>query len=152
MKDLEQQAAELTSQFEKVMIHAVLLQESVSDDAMHDLSKQESNVIYILGTRNALIMRELAENMRLHVSTMTGIVDKLTDKGFVTRTRTEEDRRIVRVALTDAGQTAYKQESEKRKQLSLAILTALNQNERDDFIKLFGKVVANLESIKVEPE
>ena len=127
------------------MIHTVLLQESLGGGEFNDLSKQESNVVYLLGARGAMIMRELAENMRLHVSTMTGIVDKLADKNIVTRERSETDRRIVRVALTDAGQTAYEQENHKRARLNQAILNALNAEERQDFLRLFGKVVNSLE-------
>ncbi len=145
MEKLEQQAARLSKHFDTMMIHIVQMQECLSGDRQ-ELSKQEANLIFTLGERGASIMRELAENLRLHVSTMTGIVDKLIEKGLVNRERSEEDRRIVKVSLTDEGIKAYKAEAEKRRQMSMIVLTSLDEEEREAFLKLFSKVAEKLEA------
>lgn len=111
---LEQQTVRLSDQLERFLIFVAQMQQQ---DGLTDLNKQESNVIFKLGEVGAMIMRELAETLRLHVSTMPGIVDKLTEKGFVERERPEDDRRIVRVDLTEKGANAYRIEAEKRRKL-----------------------------------
>jgi DNA-binding MarR family transcriptional regulator len=144
LNKIETQAAKLGHYFERLMIHIVEMQQKSGGDLV-DLSKQEANVVYCLGQRGRSIMRELADNLRLHVSTMTGIVDKLAEKGFVTRERCDDDRRIVRVSLTEKGELAFNQENEKRQNLSLTILHSLNDDEREEFLKLFSKVAAQIE-------
>jgi DNA-binding MarR family transcriptional regulator len=141
---LEKQSMEISRHFDTLMIHIAQMQQNTVDE-LQDLNKQEANVIFFLGERGASIMRELAENLRLHVSTMTGIVDKLIEKGFVNRERSDEDRRIVRVSLTEQGARAHHQEGAKRQQMSRIILNSLDEEEREQLLSLFGKISAEIE-------
>ncbi|HUK57122.1 MAG TPA: MarR family transcriptional regulator [Nitrospiria bacterium] len=56
--------------------------------------------IYIAGQ---LSMSELSRKMYLHMSTVSGVVDRLEEKGYVERVRGGSDRRVVNVSLTKAG-------------------------------------------------
>jgi DNA-binding MarR family transcriptional regulator len=49
---------------------------------------------------------ELARECFLDTSAMTRLLDRLEAKGYCTRTRSLEDRRVVTLTLTDAGRTA----------------------------------------------
>lgn len=49
---------------------------------------------------------QLAERSGLSPAAMTTLIDRLTKKGYVRRTRDEHDRRRVFVALTEAARTA----------------------------------------------
>ena len=51
----------------------------------------------------SLPLGELSKKMYLHPSTITGVVDRLEKKGYVTRERNSGDRRVVNVRLTPAG-------------------------------------------------
>jgi DNA-binding MarR family transcriptional regulator len=46
---------------------------------------------------------ELARRMYLHPATVVGILDRLEGRGLVSRTRSQEDRRVVEIDLTDTG-------------------------------------------------
>lgn len=46
----------------------------------------------------------LASTLDVTPSAITGMLDRMADQGFVTRTRDTNDRRLVYVALTKAGQ------------------------------------------------
>jgi DNA-binding MarR family transcriptional regulator len=48
-------------------------------------------------------MSNLAQGMSVPMSTATGIVDRLVKKGLLERGRSEEDRRVVTVFLTESG-------------------------------------------------
>jgi DNA-binding MarR family transcriptional regulator len=48
-------------------------------------------------------MRDLAETMACDPSTITGVVDRLEEEGFVERQMSVDDRRIKLLALTPAG-------------------------------------------------
>ncbi len=51
---------------------------------------------------------ELSQRMYLHPSTITGVVDRLEKKGYVSRDRDHEDRRVVIVQLTPKGRRLVK--------------------------------------------
>lgn len=73
----------------------------------HGLSEATYNVLRIL--RGALedggsrTCSEIGEHMVTPVPDVTRLVDRLETRGLVKRKRDLEDRRIVRVAITDAG-------------------------------------------------
>ena len=61
--------------------------------------------IYVNGS---LSLGELSQKMYLHPSTISGITDRLEDKGYVMRGRAQEDRRVVKVYLTTEGKKLVK--------------------------------------------
>lgn len=46
---------------------------------------------------------ELARRMYLHPATVVGLIDRLVNRGVVVRDRSEQDRRVVEIRLTEAG-------------------------------------------------
>ena len=55
-----------------------------------------------------LPLGELSQKMYLHPSTITGVVNRLEKKGYVSRDRDQEDRRVVMVQLTPKGKRLVK--------------------------------------------
>lgn len=61
------------------------------------------NVVSVLEADGPQPMRALSEALDVSQASATGIVDRMEQRGLVERQRDEDDRRIVRVALTDEG-------------------------------------------------
>ena len=81
-------------------------------------------------------MSELAERIQQSSATMTGIVDRLVEKSWVTRRRSEEDRRAVFVSLTPEGENLLKQVALERRQAVLETIHTMNPTDVDNFIQL----------------
>lgn len=105
-----------------------------------DLSIQEVHLLEWLGDDGPRMMRELAEFLRLAVNSVTTVVDRLEQRGLVRRQRSEEDRRIVRVELTDVGRSTYDELSENKLAFLRAMLEALSPEEQEIFLVLFRKI------------
>ncbi|MFZ4516865.1 MAG: MarR family winged helix-turn-helix transcriptional regulator [Microthrixaceae bacterium] len=71
--------------------------------AEHALSPQQAVSLFRLGTEEALSMRELAGELHCDPSNVTGIADRLEERGLVSRHHREGDRRVKLLALTDDG-------------------------------------------------
>ena len=56
-----------------------------------------------LYTHGSISMSELSRNMYLHISTVSGVIDRLEQKGYVERKRKDSDRRVVHIGMTAAG-------------------------------------------------
>jgi len=67
------------------------------------LTMTQLRVLFILRGEDGASARALAERLNVTPSTLTRIVDRLVGQGLVRRTVDEEDRRLVRHCLTDAG-------------------------------------------------
>ncbi|GAC1467714.1 MAG: MarR family transcriptional regulator [Desulfuromonadaceae bacterium] len=60
-------------------------------------------VVKILKETAPLKVSDLARRMYLHPATMVGLLDRLEAKGLLKRTRSEKDRRVVYIDLTEQG-------------------------------------------------
>jgi DNA-binding MarR family transcriptional regulator len=77
--------------------------------ARHDLRRHEFDVLAALrrsGSPFELTAGELSAQTHVTSGTMTSRLDRLTDRGLVTRSPDPEDGRLVRVRLTPAGRSA----------------------------------------------
>ena len=110
--------------------------------------KAEVKMVEILGAHGPMIMTAIAEQARLSLSTVTGVIDGLVAKKIVKRDRSEEDRRIVQVQLTVEGQKIYEQALEVRLQMVRGMLGALNRDEQEQFVSLFRKIGEKIDKEK----
>jgi|SRR3954451_18235413 len=68
-----------------------------------DLTMPQFKTAMLLDALSSATAGRLARRLGVSLSTMTGIVDRLCERGMVTRGEDPEDRRATRVELTDAG-------------------------------------------------
>jgi len=72
----------------------------------HGFTTSQCYTILELYKSESLSMNELSEKMNLNSSTMTRVLDNLVRDNYITRDKSESDRRIVIVSLTDTGKVA----------------------------------------------
>lgn len=68
------------------------------------LSGHQANILSHLDVDDPVMVTELAEHMDVTASTMSLNLKRLENGGFVYRERDSEDRRVMNVRLTEAGQ------------------------------------------------
>ena len=73
---------------------------------------------------------ELGKNARVKSSTMTDMIDRLEEDGIAERTRDEDDRRVVKVRLTDKGKKIKRQFSVKMREGVEEAFAHLSENEK----------------------
>ncbi len=90
-------------------------------------------------------MSELAESSHQVSATMTGIVDRLLDRGLVVRERDPNDRRTLRVGLTHAGTELLERVRQRKRAWMLQFLETLSPDERGLMIEMAQRYMAVLE-------
>lgn len=73
-----------------------------------DLTPSQFDIIATLGNTAGMTFKELGEKTLITKGTLTGVVDRLEEKGLVTRTMLKEDRRSTIVKLTRKGENEFK--------------------------------------------
>lgn len=118
--------------------------EHLNKGLMKDVTFHEIHTIEIIGNLGETTMLELAAQANVKQSTMTVMVDKLVKKGYATRLRSEEDRRVVRVKLTRLGETACAEHKKVHQKITQFWLDALNEKERSDMMRIMEKIAAKI--------
>src|SRR5829696_724650 len=98
------------------------------------LSLVHLQVLFTLDTEGPLPMRHLAEAMDVSQASATGIVDRMEQRGLVERLRDDEDRRVVRVGLTELGRTTIGGFASERRERIGEILDDLTDEELAGFL------------------
>ncbi len=76
-------------------------EEWIAIDAI--MPKTELFTLLQLDRNGEIMMSQMADYINIPMSTATGLVERLVRKGYVERIRSEEDRRIVTIRLTEEG-------------------------------------------------
>lgn len=83
-------------------------QSALKQGALSDISVTEIHTIEAIGMYVPRTMSEVAAKLGITVGTLTTAISNLVKKGYVKRERSEEDRRVVKIALTKRGKLAYR--------------------------------------------
>jgi len=80
-------------------------------------------------------MNQLANEVALHQSTLTRVVEKLEQKGLVARSRPTGNQRVVEVVLTDAGRALYEKIDAASTQMIGNMLGLVTDEERPSVVR-----------------
>ncbi|PIX96728.1 MAG: MarR family transcriptional regulator [Hydrogenophilales bacterium CG_4_10_14_3_um_filter_63_21] len=86
----------------RIIIGAVR-QHSQALEAACGISGAQVWVLASIADAPDITVSQLSQALSVHVSTASNLLDKLARAGLVERIRSEEDRRVVRLRLTEAG-------------------------------------------------
>jgi DNA-binding MarR family transcriptional regulator len=68
-----------------------------------DVPLAQLKSLFIISSRGSTSVRGLAKDLGVTPANVTGIIDRLVTQGLVTRTESAQDRRSVRLQLTERG-------------------------------------------------
>ena len=117
----------------------------LSDLLPKNLTFTEMHTMTLIGRLGAPRMSELAARGHVTQGTMTGMINKLVDKGYVKRTRGTKDRRVVQVRLTAEGRRVDKIHEQHHMDLIDKIAHALTKPEQRQVVKIIHKIAEVLE-------
>jgi len=87
-------------------------------------------------------MSDLAECAQTSQASLTGIVDRLVEHGLVQRVRSEEDRRVVEVSLTEHGRRVTQQADAAFATRLAHVVEPLEPGERAELLRLMRKITS----------
>ncbi len=78
--------------------------------------------------------------------TVTGVLDRLERKELIRRERSQADRRVVQIWLTDAGRALQKPLTHIIEEINETALIGLEEAEQEQLIEMLEKVAHNLDA------
>lgn len=111
----------------------------------HDLTESQFATLEALHHLGPLNHKEIAEKMLTHEANITHVVDNLERDGLVDRRRSEEDRRVVVVHLTDEGRAVISEVFPKFVEFLTETVSVVDQDHQRRLADLAGEFGRNLE-------
>jgi len=108
--------------------------------AEHDVSLVQTRLLGILRDREPT-MHELAKLLELDKSSVTGLVDRGERRGLVKRVSSTEDRRVVRIVLTEEGRSLVSQVAARFEGDVSLMLDRLQRSDRDALSSLISRLL-----------
>ncbi|WP_442601916.1 MarR family winged helix-turn-helix transcriptional regulator [Paenibacillus sp. KN14-4R] len=110
-----------------------------------NLSFSQFRMLFKLSSRGKQKVSELAESLCITSGAITGAADKLIARGFVERTRDEDDRRVVYIAITPQGEEIVQQIHEGQRETIAMFFDELPKEDIDHLIRIFNQTLKNIE-------
>jgi DNA-binding MarR family transcriptional regulator len=112
-----------------------------------DLTGPQLTVLKMLEGLGDLSLSELSERIRAQNSTVTGIIDRMEQAGLVARVRSTEDRRVIKIKLTDRGAKIARSIDVEPMEVFRGALESLSPAEVRDLLRILTKVARRVQSI-----
>ena len=118
----------------------------------YDISVPQLNSLLALYEYGPLPPSQIAKCIMVKSSTVTGIVDRLEQKGLVTRLRNSPDRRVITIQLTRPGEKLAENAPPPIQQKIVDGLKRLTKSETDQIVHALTKLTNMLDVQDLEVE
>lgn len=95
-----------------------------------ELTVNDMHVMEAIDIYEAKNMTTVAKALSITTGTLTISVNGLVKKGYVERTRSEEDRRVVLISLTEKGRRAHAQHQKFHQEMIDAVVEGLTEEQQ----------------------
>lgn len=112
-----------------------------------NLSENEFTVLELLYNRGTQPIQQIGKRILIPSSSLTYVIDRLEEKGFVNRTHNPEDRRVIYATITKQGQQKMAEVFPDHTKLIAEMFQDLTLDEIETFIQLSKKVGFRAEKI-----
>lgn len=93
------------------------------------------HIIEAIGLGEGKNMSAIAKKLNITVGSLTTSMNSLVNKKYVVRIRSEEDRRVVYIRLTEKGERAYHHHEDFHTQMTQAVVDKLTEEEMPVLVK-----------------
>lgn len=125
-------------------------EDSLITEEFQDITVNDMHVIEAIGVEEAKTSSAVARKLDVTMGTLTKAIDGLTDKGYVVRERSVEDKRVVLLSLTAKGEAAFAHHAAFHREMIKAVIGQLSQEEIEIFTKSLEDMVRFMKSLKTE--
>lgn len=113
---------------------------AVITEEYRDITNNDMHIIEAIGLGTGNNMSTIAKKLGITVGSLTTSMNSLVNKKYAVRHRSEEDRRIVNIQLTEKGEKAYHHHANFHKKMVEAVVETLDEEE----IPVLTKALDNL--------
>jgi DNA-binding MarR family transcriptional regulator len=135
MSNLSETISYLSDLVEKV------LEDTISQSDFSDLTQQQFHYLQVIVRMKNPTLTELADELGLTKPTVTVLVNKLVEKGYITRVKSDEDRRSIHLIINKKGAKVNSLREIAHNRIAEKIKSGFSETETVIFSELLKKLV-----------
>lgn len=105
-----------------------------------DIYKGQYRCLFVLENVDAIAQKELAKLLQIRPTSVSELLSRLEQKGWVQRTASEADKRVILVSLTENGRTEAKRARRENARVHCEMLSPLTAEEKEAFYHILEKI------------
>ncbi len=122
------------------------IEEQLQENGLDELIPSHGNILTALYENHGrLTMKKIAEITGKDKSTITPLVNKLVDLGYITKEKNEIDKRVTYIILTEKGKQMEAEFSAISSKVYRAAYKGFSAEEKEDFLRLLKKLYSNFD-------
>ena len=110
-----------------------------------DLNRSQASILFALHRRSSMSQKELASSLNMTPPSITSAIQKMEREGYITRKPDEADQRIMRLALTEKGESCIQNVKQVVEEMSSLIFRGMSPEEIMLFRRLLMQINDNLQ-------
>ena len=113
-------------------------------------SGQQHILVMLYKSDGHMTQRDLQEAAGISSASISEVVSKLECAGLISKTRSDEDRRQVEIALTQEGVTRAQELIERRREFEGQCIACLDEDEQQQLVALLDRLVDHWRGLEGE--
>lgn len=107
---------------------------------LYDGKKSQRRILIILRDEESITQRELTEKLSIKPASVSEVLAKLANKGYIIRVPSSIDKRTMVISLTEEGRRIADEAYESRSLRIVEMLSCFDDDEKDTLLTLLEKM------------
>ena len=120
---------------------AKIEEKTITGSRFSELTGKQMHYLEVISNLNNPNLSELATELNLSKPSITAIIDKFEEKGFIRKAKSDEDRRVSHIHMAQKGKEIEKVHSKIHMRISNMFTSKLTEGELKSLINLLSKIV-----------
>ncbi len=117
---------------------------------LQEISPAQGRILFVLWQKDGISIQELAMKTSLGKSTLTSMLDRLEQNGFVKRVPSKEDRRTIMIKLTEKDRECQDLYTKITREKTELFYKGFSPKEIDSFESYLQRIHENLQESEKE--
>lgn len=107
---------------------------------LYDGKKSQRRILIILRDEESITQRELTEKLSIKPASVSEVLAKLANKGYIIRVPSSIDKRTMVISLTEEGRRIADEAYQSRSLRIVEMLSCFDDDEKDTLLSLLEKL------------
>ena len=128
-------------------IHQVsgrIFAEILKKSGIDEINPAQGRILFVLWKKDEIPISELARRTQLSKSTLTSMLDRLEEAGYIVRASSKEDRRIILIKRTAKDKSLENKYIRVSNEMTKLFYNGFSPKEIDTFENYLKRILANL--------
>lgn len=124
------------------------LESELLKNNIQDIAPSYGDILYIIDSHGPLTLQEIARLASKDKSTVSSVIKKLEENGYVTKVKVDDDARFVKIKLTAKAKKIKTILWKISDDMNKRLFNGLSEEEKNSLFTILGKINNNITRVR----